>query len=918
MFSSIMGCQVGSDTGNGAPVANDNPSPISPDPVLPKVAISLSATSIIESSPEPLVITVSRTENLEASMIVTIDVNNSLSLSEDFVAGLVPLEFASGEVSKTINLVPLQNTNFEPVRTYQFSLASSSEYQIDSSSASVELKSTDDDLYTIAFSLGSGFSVAEDSGLTKQIIIQSISDAFQPVPVAFDVPVKLELGTTGNLTHNADFTGPLSATIPAGSSSVVLEYTVIDDTLLEGDESTVLSISADDSYALAFFSTFAGMMVLENEGPIVGVQMVSGSSSKEAGPVSLVVKVSRMNGDMSAPLTVLFETIGTATPVIDYTMTSYNQIVIPANISSVDLTLTVVNDSLVEVSESFGLRIKSDPNYVISASKIEYQSYIQDNDSTPETRSVELSATPQLDPLAINISWINDSPGVSYVIYKKAYGESSWGTAIANLPPGTASYLDSNIIEGQTYEYKVDRSSTGLGYIYAGVNIPPAHSRGKILLIKESTMAASLSSEIERLEMDLVGDGWQVVSLQVLATDSVASVKNLILNEYNSDPANVKMIYLLGKVPVPYSGDIFPDGHTDHRGAWPADVFYGEINGTWTDSTVNYTNPTRTAQTNIPGDGKYDQSFLSSSVDLAVGRVDLSNLPQFAPLTEVDLLRRYLNKNHNYRHRTFNVPNNAIIEDNWSTHAESFGTSGWRNFGALVGRSQILAADWLATIKTQSFLWGWGGGGGNFTSASGIATTADYAANSTFSVFNMLFGSYFGDWNTQNSLLRAPLAGDGYGLTNAWSGRPFWYFHHMSAGDPIGYSAKVSQNNLSTYSANGYGTYIHIALMGDPSLRQHIVTPASSLNCALNGSNVDLNWIDSPDSVLGYHIYKSQNRLGPFTQITSSPIVGSAYTDTSSQAGHWYYMVRPMELTVSNSASFYNLGQGVFTEIDVP
>ena len=30
-------------------------------------------------------------------------------------------------------------------------------------------------------------------------------------------------------------------------------------------------------------------------------------------------------------------------------------------------------------------------------------------------------------------------------------------------------------------------------------------------------------------------------------------------------------IFLFGDIAVPYSGDINPDAHPDHKGAWPAD-----------------------------------------------------------------------------------------------------------------------------------------------------------------------------------------------------------------------------------------------------------------------------------------------------------------------------------------------------------
>jgi len=46
---------------------------------------------------------------------------------------------------------------------------------------------------------------------------------------------------------------------------------------------------------------------------------------------------------------------------------------------------------------------------------------------------------------------------------------------------------------------------------------------------------------------------------------------------------------------------------------------------------------------------------------LAVGRVDLANMPGFAPLTETDLLRRYLAKEHAWR-----TGNGRSSEKPWS------------------------------------------------------------------------------------------------------------------------------------------------------------------------------------------------------------------------------------------------------------
>ncbi len=84
---------------------------------------------------------------------------------------------------------------------------------------------------------------------------------------------------------------------------------------------------------------------------------------------------------------------------------------------------------------------------------------------------------------------------------------------------------------------------------------------------------------------------------------------------------------LFGNIPVPYSGNINPDGHDDHKGAWPTDYYYGEFDaGAWTDNLVNNDTASRVANRNIPGDGKFDQSQTPTPPELVVSRVDFSNL----------------------------------------------------------------------------------------------------------------------------------------------------------------------------------------------------------------------------------------------------------------------------------------------------
>lgn len=78
---------------------------------------------------------------------------------------------------------------------------------------------------------------------------------------------------------------------------------------------------------------------------------------------------------------------------------------------------------------------------------------------------------------------------------------------------------------------------------------------------------------------------------------------------------------------MPYSGNINPDGHADHLGAWPTDYYYGDMDeAAWTDNTVNSKVATRPANHNVPGDGKFDQSQTPTLPEIVVSRVDFTNL----------------------------------------------------------------------------------------------------------------------------------------------------------------------------------------------------------------------------------------------------------------------------------------------------
>jgi hypothetical protein len=196
-----------------------------------------------------------------------------------------------------------------------------------------------------------------------------------------------------------------------------------------------------------------------------------------------------------------------------------------------------------------------------------------------------------------------------------------------------------------------------------------------------------------------------------------------------------------------------------------------------------------------------------------------------------------------------------------------------------------------------------------------VTSSSTLGTNDPKVVFTMLFGSYFGDWDSQDNFLRASLATPSYTLTSAWVGRPWWQFHHMALGETIGFSTRLSQNNSATYPGGNRTRGVHVALMGDPTLRLHPVTPPGDLLVMTNvSSGVDLRWSASSEAVLGYHVYRSASATGPFTRLTSTLLQGTNYSDNV--AGSSVYMVRAVKLESCGSGTYYNASQGIFQTLN--
>lgn len=555
-----------------------------------------------------------------------------------------------------------------------------------------------------------------------------------------------------------------------------------------------------------------------------------------------------------------------------------------------------------------------------------------------------LSAAVATVPPSVTLHWFGLS-GQPVSVQRRSPGQARWVTLTNRFTGVTFTDAGPGLEPGETYDYDVDGRLARVSL--AG---RPVERRGRVIVLVEQSVARPLAAELDQLSADLVGDGWTVLrhevprhdydawSRQAVNRDYVANlqgIKRLILADHAAAPAETRAVLLVGHVTIPYSGVACEDGHADMNGAWPADAWYGDIDGVWSDQAMDTAGTiANVIRRNLPGDGKLDPTTFNrhivsasgtNGVELAVGRIDFARLPVFGRRTEVELLRDYLRKDHRYRFGELRFERSVRVGTYF--YSPYSGTGQMLNYNALMlgarlgPLSRVTYGD--AFAGAGSSLWALQGGYGAYDTlhnsreaavAQGVepVTSARLAAGAVRpqAAFYLLKGSYFGDWNNyQNDLLKSLLAVPDSGLAAFWTHDRLWHFEDLGTGGTLGDGfIRTAQGDASTRTT---------FQLGDPTLRAIVTAPPSGAGARRRAGVVELNWRASPEAGAGYLVFRSRRGPeGPFERVTSGVVSGLRFTDEAAPSGRTVYQVRAAALVTTGSGSFTNLSQAAYATAD--
>ncbi len=307
------------------------------------------------------VVTVNRTGRVADPSSVTVELAGvNATVDQDFAPAAVTVDFAANETSKTVPITLFGNTQIDPNRTIQLSLAPPEGQLIGTINPTAELIiADDDDIPTYDFSTAT-YTVSEDVGTTNVITIIRSGNTSE----ASTVNVNLATTPENGAEPGEDFT-PTTVTVEfaEGENSQVISLDILDDEEAEGSEAVALSFANfNPSGQAGATNPTATLLIEDNDSPPI-YNFVQGNYTIDEGDETTITEVVevRRQGDITVtsqvnvvPTGIATDATQAATAGQDFNSTTLTLTFNP-NQTSQTVPLEILGDLLVEDDESLQL-----------------------------------------------------------------------------------------------------------------------------------------------------------------------------------------------------------------------------------------------------------------------------------------------------------------------------------------------------------------------------------------------------------------------------------------------------------------------------------------------------------------------------------------------------------------------------------
>ena len=400
----------------------------------PADAATVSVTASIPNASEGTTVvngefTFALTNPSSAATTVTYTVTGTAINGTDYTTITNTIDIPAGATSVTLPINVINDTIFEGAENVIVTITGTTNalvtVAIDATPATVILSDDPADAATVSVTA----SIPNASEGTTVVNGEFTFALTNPSSAATTVTYTVT-GTAINGTDYTTITNTID--IPAGATSVTLPINVINDTIFEGAENVIVTITGTTNALVTVAIDATPATVILSDDPADAATVSVTASIPNASEGTTVVNgefTFALTNPSSAATTVTYTVTGTAINGTDYT-TITNTIDIPAGATSVTLPINVINDTIFEGAENVVVTITGTTNALVTVAI----------DTTPAT--VILSDDPaDAATVSVTASIPNASEGTTVVNGEFTFAltnPSSAATTVTYTVTGTA------------------------------------------------------------------------------------------------------------------------------------------------------------------------------------------------------------------------------------------------------------------------------------------------------------------------------------------------------------------------------------------------------------------------------------------------------------------------------------------------
>ena len=334
------------DAGITIDIVNDTATVTIADEDLATLSITANdATASEPSDNGQFTVSLSNISNVDTDISYTI--SGTATATGDYIALTGTVTIPAGSTSQTIDVLVVNDAILEASETVTITLSSITSgdagITIDNNNDTATVTIADEDVATL--SITANDATASEPGNNGQFTV-SLSNIS-------NVDTDISYTITGTATATTDYTALTgTVTIPAGSTSQTIDVLVVNDNVLEASETVIVTISAitsaDADVSIDISNDTASVTIADEDVAILSITANDATASEPGDNGQFTVSLSNISNvdtDISYTIT------GTATATSDYIALT-GTVTIPAGSTSQTIDVLVVNDNVLEASET--------------------------------------------------------------------------------------------------------------------------------------------------------------------------------------------------------------------------------------------------------------------------------------------------------------------------------------------------------------------------------------------------------------------------------------------------------------------------------------------------------------------------------------------------------------------------------------